>query len=76
MNNESNIQKKAWLLSDSMFDLQKKFKAGLVEREDADTEANIVGKNLKALSIIWADQMRQDAHVRIKEKIEAIENEK
>jgi hypothetical protein len=76
MSHESKIQEKAWLLSNSMFELQKKFKAGLIEREDADTEANIVGKNLKALSIIWADQMRQDAHTRIMERVEAIENGK
>ena len=73
---EMTVQQRALEVSDNMRELHESFKLGKTKREDADTVANINGKNLKALSIIIADQMREDGHLQIISKIEAIEHTK
>lgn len=68
----SQVQKEAMAVSADMRDLYSHFKAGNVKREDADTFANIAGKNLKALAIVIADQMREDAQLRTIENMKTI----
>ena len=54
------VQSESIAISKDMRNLYEDFKAGAIKREDADTLANISGKNLKALSLMLADQMRLD----------------
>jgi len=54
------VQSEAMAISVDMRRLYEDFKAGGMKREEADTLANISGKNLKALSLMLADQMRLD----------------
>lgn len=51
------IQSEARQISADMRKLYNRFEKGEVKREEADTMANISGKNLKALSIQLADKM-------------------
>ena len=57
---DMTVQSEARAISSDMRELYESFKAGTTKREDADTLANISGKNLKALSIMLADQVRSD----------------
>ena len=56
-----NVPIEASAISRDMRDLYESFKSGETTREGADTLANISGKNLKAISIVLADQLRLDA---------------
>lgn len=51
------VQSESLLISADMRKLYERFENGELKREDADTLANISGKNLKALSLILADKM-------------------
>ena len=64
------VQTEAMAVSRDMRELYSKRKDGKVERVDADTLANIAGKNLKALAIVIADQARQDGHLSLVYRIE------
>ena len=59
-NTELTVQSESRAISRDMRELYESFKAGETKREDADTLANISGKNLKAISIMLADQIRTD----------------
>ena len=52
-----SVQSESLLVSRDMRKLYEQFEAGALKREDADTLANIAGKNLKALSLILADKI-------------------
>jgi hypothetical protein len=67
------VQTEAAQISKDMRDVFNRFKDGGLKREDADTLANISGKNIKALSLIVADQMREDAHRALLHKLNAID---
>lgn len=67
------VQTEAMVISADMRELYSKVKAGDVERVNADTLANIAGKNLKALAIVVADQARQDGHLSLIHRIGATE---
>jgi len=54
------VDSEAGAVSADMRMLYSQFKSGDVKREDADTLANIAGKNLKALSIILAHKMLEN----------------
>lgn len=56
----TTVQSEAKAISNDMRQLYEGFKLGTIKREDADTLANISGKNLKAISIMLADQIRMD----------------
>lgn len=64
------VQSEARAISADMRELYENFKNGKTLREDADTLANISGKNLKAIAIMLADQFRTDGMLRIKRQIE------
>ena len=64
------VQTEAMAVSADMRELYSAVKSGKVERADADTRANIAGKNLKALAIVVADQARQDGHLSLVYRIE------
>lgn len=51
------VQSESLLISADMRKLYEQFEAGAIKREDADTLANISGKNLKALSLVLADKI-------------------
>ena len=55
------VQSESRAISADMRALYESFKSGETKREDADTLANISGKNLKAISIMLADQIRTDS---------------
>jgi hypothetical protein len=71
-NKVSIVQSEATEISKDMRNLYREFKAGTVEREAADTLANIAGKNLKALSIVLADQMRLDGQIAYENKVKLV----
>jgi hypothetical protein len=58
--NTLTVQSEAQAISRDMRALYEQFKSGGIEREDADTLANISGKNLKAIAIMYADNIYQD----------------
>jgi hypothetical protein len=72
----SPVQVEATNVSNDMRQLYSDFKSGAVQREDADTLANIAGKNLKALSLIIADQIRADGHLSMVQRIGALEGQR
>lgn len=61
----SVIRPEAEAISRDMRKLYADFSAGSVPRETADTLANIAGKNLKALSLILADQIRMGGQLKM-----------
>ena len=69
----SDVQQEAWAVSKDMRKLYQEFSSGSIKREDADTQANIAGKNLKALSLVIADQMRQDDQLHVISRTKALE---
>ena len=73
--NENTVQQEAMTVSADMRELYSKFKSGAVDRGDADTMANIAGKNLKALAIVIADKMREDGHVKLMSQMKTIEHQ-
>jgi hypothetical protein len=74
MSKSNTVQQEAMAVSNDMRELYSLFKAGVVDRNDADSLANIAGKNLKALSIVIADQMREDGHIQMISKMKTIEH--
>lgn len=67
------VQSEARAISADMRELYENFKSGKTLREDADTLANISGKNLKAIAIMLADQFRTDEMLRISSSQHQIE---
>jgi hypothetical protein len=53
------VKSEAKSVSEDMRALYEHFKAGRIERDSADTLANISGKNLKAISIIFAVEVME-----------------
>lgn len=60
---EMTLRARAIEVSDNMRELHRDFRSGAMKREDADTVANINGKNLKALAIVIADRMCERAYL-------------
>lgn len=60
------VQSEARAISADMRELYENFKNKAIPREDADTLANISGKNLKAISILQTDQIHSEAMLRIR----------
>lgn len=71
---QTSVQNEAWAISADMRSMFDEFRSGGMKREDADTGANLAGKNLKALSIVLADQMRLDGQLTLAVKAKAIKN--
>lgn len=72
---QTAVQKEALAISADMRALYDAFKSKTIDRGDADTFANIAGKNLKALAVVIADQMREDAHLNMMSKMKTIEHQ-
>lgn len=68
------VQDEAMQVSADMRVLYNDFNAKRIDRSQADTLANIAGKNLKALSLVIADQLRADGHLQLIERTKVIEN--
>jgi len=64
------VQKEAMAVSADMRELHSNFKTRKIERADADTTANIAGKNLKALAIVIAGETFLDGHLSLVHRIE------
>lgn len=73
--NQINVQEEAARVSTDMRELYDEFRAGGVKRDDADTAANIAGKNLKSLAIIIADKLRETDQLTFAAKAKAIVDE-
>jgi hypothetical protein len=58
-----DVEREAEVVSEDMKKLYVDFASGKVKREDADTAANIAGKNLKAISIVLANRMFGGVHL-------------
>jgi hypothetical protein len=54
-----SVKSEATAISQDMRDLYNSFKNGNIDREAADTLANISGKNLKAISIMFASEVME-----------------
>lgn len=72
---QTAVQKEAMAISADMRELYSNFKSQAVDRGAADTLANIAGKNLKALALVVADQLREDGHLQIIAKTRTLEHE-
>lgn len=59
MTNFISVKSEASAISNDMRELYNSFKGGNIERDVADTLANISGKNLKAISIILASELME-----------------
>ena len=70
---ETAVQKEAMAISKDMRELYNAFKDKGVERSEADTAANIAGKNIRALGLVIADKALQRGIVFMEKKTEAIE---
>jgi len=55
----NSVKSEATAISSDMRELYNSFKAGNIERDVADTLANISGKNLKAISIMFAAEVME-----------------
>jgi len=75
MNYENTpVMIEATAISADMRKFITQFQAGEIKREDADTLANISGKNLKALAIILADKALQDGHFAMNSRMKLLKN--
>lgn len=59
MQKQTVVQDEASAISRDMRELYDELRAGGMKGKDADSLANVAGKNLKALAIIIADKMRE-----------------
>jgi hypothetical protein len=66
------VETEAWNVYNDLTELHKSQITGKTEREDVDSQANVHGKRLKALSIVIADQLRQDGHLSLVNQTKAI----
>lgn len=58
MNQLITINTEAKAISKDMRQLYDAFRTGQISRESAETLVNIAGKNLKAITIMLADELR------------------
>ncbi len=63
MNEIFDVEKEARLVSSQMATLYLEYQEGKFKREEADSLANIAGKNLKAISIIVMNRMFGQVHL-------------
>jgi len=73
---DDRIQDESWKVYDDLTDLFEAKASGKKKREDVDSEANVHGKRLKAISLVLANRIWQDGHVALQHKINSEPNTK
>lgn len=66
------ITTESWQVYEDLTELFKAKASGKKKREDVDTEANVHGKRLKAISIVLANRLWQDGHLAMQHKIKTM----
>lgn len=66
---DDRIQDESWKVYDDLTALFKDKAGGKKKREDVDSEANVHGKRLKAISLVLANRIWQDGHTALQHKI-------
>ena len=69
---ETAVTREALAISKDMRELYSEFKGKNIERVDADSLANIAGKNIRALAIVLTEQALQKGFISLENRVKEL----